>query len=120
MKTRSSLEICLPLVIGVALCLASLPTLVLTLIWLTIGVCSLGHLTLEQMPANGIPWQWFRGPRSVVLWIFHLAWWPWYMRFELKKIAARAREVIKSRCGGLSGTRRIHRAKRKSNGDDRS
>lgn len=48
MKTRSSFEICLPLVVFGVACLASLPTLILSLLWLTLGACSVGHRSLEE------------------------------------------------------------------------
>jgi hypothetical protein len=103
MKTRSSLEMCLPLVLCMAACLASLPTLILCLIWLTLGACSIGHRSLAELSADGIPRQWLHGPRSICLWVYHLAWWPWYMRFELREIFARAGEAIRS------GYRRVRR-----------
>ena len=92
MKTRSSFEICLPLVLCVAACLVSLPTLILTLIWLTLGAASIGYRSLAELPTDGIPRQWLRGPRSICLWFYHLTWWPWYMRAELREIAARIRK----------------------------
>jgi hypothetical protein len=98
MKTRSSFEIRLPLVLFGVACLASPPTLILSLIWLTLGACSIGHHSLEELPAEGVPRQWLRGPRSIVLWFYHLAWWPWYMRFELREIAARTRLAIETSC----------------------
>jgi hypothetical protein len=57
MKTRSSFEICLPLVLCVAACLVSLPTLILTLIWLTLGAASIGYRSLAELPTDGIPRQ---------------------------------------------------------------
>jgi hypothetical protein len=98
MKTRSSLEICLPLVLCAAACVASLPMLILSLVWLTLGVCSIGYRSLRELPTEGISRQWLSGPRSIVLWFYHLAWWPWYMRFELREIAARTRLAIETSC----------------------
>ncbi|MGF6725202.1 hypothetical protein P3T43_004573 [Paraburkholderia sp. GAS41] len=57
MKTRKSFEICLPLVLCVAACLVSLPTLILTLIWLTLGAASIGYRSLAELPTDGIPRQ---------------------------------------------------------------
>ena len=34
------------------------------------------------------------------LWFYHLAWWPWYIRVELRDIAARAAEAIESVTAG--------------------
>jgi hypothetical protein len=117
MKTRSSFEICLPLVLCVTACLASLPTLILSLVWLTLGACSIGHRSLDELPSIGIPRQWLHGPRSIVLWFYHLAWWPWYMRFELRAIAARAGEAIESGCRRV-GRRWPARASKRSTDDD--
>ncbi|SIO39485.1 hypothetical protein SAMN05444172_1583 [Burkholderia sp. GAS332] len=119
MKTRSSLEICLPLVLCVVACLVSLPTLIITLIWLTLGACSIGYRSLAEFPADGIPRRWLRGPRSICLWFYHLVWWPWYMRVELREIATRVGQAIES------GYRRVVRkgppraSKRSSDGDDK-
>jgi hypothetical protein len=54
MKTRSALEICLPLDLFVAACALSLPTLLIAISWMTIGVISLGHHALESFPRDGI------------------------------------------------------------------
>ena len=105
MKTRSSFEICLPLVVFGVACLASLPTLILSLLWLTLGACSVGHRSLEEFPADGIPRHWLRGPCSVILWLYHLAWWPWYMRSELQQLGGSiANALNKMRHHGRNGT----------------
>jgi hypothetical protein len=70
MKTRSSLEICLPLVVFVAACTLSIPTLVIAAFWMTIGVVSLGHRALENFPRDGICREWFRGGRAACLWFY--------------------------------------------------
>ena len=119
MKTRSSFEICLPLLLCVAACLASLPTLVFSLIWLTLGACSIGHRSLEELPADGIPRLWLRGPRSIVLWFYHLAWWPWYMRYELQGIAARAGEAIESGYRRVRHRKSLRAPKQKADGDEK-
>jgi hypothetical protein len=119
MKTRTSFEICLPLVLCVAACLASLPTLVLSIIWLTLGVCSIGHRPLEELPAEGVSRQWLRGPRTIVLWFYHLAWWPWYMRFELREIVARAGEAIESGCHQVGRKSSRRATKRRIDGGDK-
>jgi hypothetical protein len=49
MQTRSSFEICLPLVLLILARCASLPILILSLIWLTLGVCSIGHHSLKEL-----------------------------------------------------------------------
>ncbi|CAE6847414.1 hypothetical protein R70006_07398 [Paraburkholderia domus] len=119
MKTRSSLEICLPLFVFAVACLVSLPTLILALVWLTLGACSIGHHSLEELPTDGIQRQWLHGPRSICLWFYHLAWWPRYMRVELREIAARAGEAIESayRRAGRKGAPRASR--RRAAGDDK-
>ena len=73
MKTRSALEICLPLALFIAACALSLPTLLIAIAWMTIGVISLGHRTLERFPADGIRREWLRGYREACLLFYHLA-----------------------------------------------
>lgn len=89
MKTRSTVEICLPLALFVAACVLSLTTLVIAFAWMTIGVVSLGHRTFESFPTDGIRREWLRGYRGACLWFYHLACWPWYMRSTLRDIADR-------------------------------
>lgn len=74
MKTRSALEICLPLALFIAACALSLPTLMIAVVWMTIGVISLGHRTLESFPTDGIRREWLRGYRRACLLFYHLAW----------------------------------------------
>jgi hypothetical protein len=119
MKTRSSFEICLPLVLCVVACLMSLPTLILTLIWLTLGAASIGYRSLAELPTDGIPRQWLRGPRSICLWFYHLTWWPWYMRVELRGIAARFGQAIESGYRRLAPKERASNPKRGSDSDDK-
>jgi hypothetical protein len=87
MKTRSPLTICLPFAIFVAACALSLPTLVIAIVWMTVGVMALGHRGLESFPTTGIHRKWLRGYRAACLWFYHLAWWPWYMRSSIQDIA---------------------------------
>jgi hypothetical protein len=89
-KTRLALEICLPLALFVAACALSLPTLLIAVAWMTIGVISLGHRALESFPTDGIRREWLRGYRGACLLFYHLAWWPWYMRSPLRDSADRA------------------------------
>ncbi|WP_028225319.1 hypothetical protein [Paraburkholderia ferrariae] len=96
MKLRSSLEICLPLAVFVAACALSIPTLVLALIWLTIGVCSIGHRALNDFPTADIPRRWLRGPRRGCLWFYHLAWWPRYTPVNLRALAGRPSKAGKA------------------------
>jgi len=91
MKKRSTLEICLPLALFVGACALSLPTLLIAIAWMTIGVISLGHRSLESFPTDGIRREWLRGYRGACLTFYHLAWWPWYMRTSLRASADRIR-----------------------------
>jgi hypothetical protein len=86
MRTHSALEICLPLALFVAACALSLPTLVIAFLWMTIGVVSVGHRTLDSFPTDGMPRKWLKGYRGACLWFYHLAWWPWYMRASIRDI----------------------------------
>ncbi|SAL63773.1 hypothetical protein AWB69_07161 [Caballeronia udeis] len=94
MKKRSALEICLPLALFVAACALSLPTLLIAIAWMTIGVISVGHRTLETFPTDGIRQEWLRGYRGACLLFYHLAWWPWYMRTPLRDNADRIRRHV--------------------------
>src|SRR6266404_1938164 len=101
MKTRSTFELCLPLGLFVAACALSFPTLVIALAWMTIGVTSLGHRTLESFPTDGIPREWLRGYRGACLWFYHLAWWPWYMRSYLQLFSDQIGRALLSKSNSL-------------------
>jgi hypothetical protein len=87
MKNRSPLTVCLPLALFIAACFLSLPTFVIAVVWITIGVMALGHRTLESFPSTGIRREWLRGYRAALVWFYHLAGWPWYMRSPIRDIA---------------------------------
>src|ERR1700682_1377970 len=89
MKTRSALEICLPLALFIAACALSLTTLLIAVARMTIGVISLGHRRIEGFPTDGIRREWLRGYRGACLLFYRLAWWPWYMRSPLRDSANR-------------------------------
>ncbi|MEM5314262.1 hypothetical protein [Paraburkholderia sp. JHI869] len=91
MRTRSSFEICAPLGIFVIACALSMPTLVIAIVWMTLGVCCLGYRTLADFPTDGVPHRWRHGVRGGCLLFYHLAWWPWYMRHELRDFATQAK-----------------------------
>jgi hypothetical protein len=52
MKTRSALILCLPLALFFAACLLSVPTFVIAVVWMTVGVMALGHRTFESFPST--------------------------------------------------------------------
>jgi hypothetical protein len=116
MKNRSPLILCLPLVLFIAACLLSLPTFVVAVVWMTIGVMALGHRPLESFPSTGIRREWLRGYRAAFVWFYHLAWWPWYMRSSIRdvggRIGAALRRVKKSRGKGADSP-----SDHQSNGD---
>lgn len=87
MKSRSSVQICLPAIVLGAACLLSVPTLVLALLWIFAGTVCVGYRDLKSFPSDGVPSRWQTGIRSGFLWFYHLAWWPWYMRVELAHLA---------------------------------
>lgn len=97
MKTRSAIEICLPLALFVAACALSLATLVIAITWMTIGVISLGHRDLESFPIVGIHRKWLKGCRGACLLFYHLAWWPWYMQTPLREGADRIGQLMFTR-----------------------
>ena len=112
MRTRSSFEICAPLGIFALACVLSFPTRILAIGWMTLGACCLGYRTIGDFPADGIPRRWLRGVRGACLFFYHLAWWPWYMRRELREFALRVRRVF------VSG--RLPRGTDASTGENRS
>ena len=80
-------------------------------------MCSVGYRPLTEMPDAGVPRQWRHGPRSAVLWFYHLAWWPWYMRVDLHALAARIGQTIRKwrgpdSSGASAASRRNSDAKR--------
>lgn len=97
MKARSGFEISLPAILLGAACLLSIPTLVLAVVWIFIGMVCLGHRELNQFPADGVPRHWQRGARSWLLWCYHIAWWPWYMRADLSFACASTRLILRRR-----------------------
>ncbi|SAL51893.1 hypothetical protein AWB71_02832 [Caballeronia peredens] len=86
MKSRSGIEISLPAIILGTACLISVPTLMLALLWLFVGAACIGHRDLETFPTDGVPRRWRTGARGWILWIYHIAWWPWYMRAEISQL----------------------------------
>jgi hypothetical protein len=83
MKTRSSFELCLPAALLAVACALSVPACVFALVWMGIGVACLGHRDLRDFPRERIELRWLFGVRAVLLWCFHLAWWPWYVRGDI-------------------------------------
>ncbi|CAG9267932.1 hypothetical protein PUN4_550105 [Paraburkholderia unamae] len=61
---------------------------------MTIGVCTLGYRSLEDFPTDRIPRSWLRGRRRSLVLFYHLAWWPWYMRAELRDFASHVRSHL--------------------------
>jgi hypothetical protein len=89
MRNRSLFSICLPFGVFITACALSRFTLIVAVLWMTIGVISLGHRPLESFPSAGISRKWLRGYRSALVWFYHLAWWPWYMRASMQGVAHR-------------------------------
>ncbi|CAM2154744.1 protein of unknown function [Pararobbsia alpina] len=87
MKTRSSIEMCAPAAIVAALCVLSVPTLIVALVWMTAGVCAVGYRSLEEFPVDRISWRWLRGSRRSVTHFYHLACWPRYVKTEVREFA---------------------------------
>lgn len=100
MKTRSPVEICAPSGIFALACMLSIPTCILAVIWMTVGVCCLGYRSPDQFPTEGIPRRWRFGIRGAFLHFWHLAWWPWYMRDELRQCALYVRRIFMHRIPG--------------------
>lgn len=97
MKTRSKLQIVAPSIIFALACLLSLPTCIFAIGWMTAGVCCLGYRSLDDFPTPGIPHTWRRGMRGAWVLFYHLAWWPWYMRTELRECSVRLRAFFTQR-----------------------
>jgi hypothetical protein len=75
-ENPSLLDICPPLVLCVSAWPASLPTLILALVWLTLGACWVGYRSLRELLTEGISSQWLSAPHRMVLQFYRLAWWP--------------------------------------------
>jgi hypothetical protein len=96
MKNRSSVEICAPVLIFAVLCVLSVPTLVMAIAWMTMGVCAVGYRAFEAFPTDGFTWRWLRGRRRAVVHFYHLACWPRYVRTELREFGlAVSRRVVR-------------------------
>jgi hypothetical protein len=79
-KSRSAVEICLPLAVLCIACACSVTTRLIAATWMGVGVACLGHRPLRDFPRDGIELRWQFGIRAWILWCFHMAWWPWYVR----------------------------------------
>jgi hypothetical protein len=86
MKNRSAVEITSPIFIFAVLCVLGIPTLIVALAWLMVGICAVGYRTLDAFPTDRIGWRWLRGPRRHLLHFYHLACWPRYVQGELSEI----------------------------------
>jgi hypothetical protein len=94
MKSRSAFEICLPGAVLIVAGLLSTPTLILAMLWMFAGAVAVGHRDVRTFPREGIPVRWHWGWRSSILSIYHLAWWPWYMRQEIAQFVTQMRQRI--------------------------
>ena len=54
MKTRSLIEISAPIFVVATMCVLSVPTFIVALIWMTAGACAAGYRTLEEFPIERI------------------------------------------------------------------
>ncbi|KXU92115.1 hypothetical protein CR51_31265 [Caballeronia megalochromosomata] len=91
MKSRTGFEICLPILLFGAASVFSVPTLILAIVWMLIGTICLGHREFKSFPTDGFGLRWRAGKRGAILWFYHIAWWPWYMRADIAQITAKAR-----------------------------
>ena len=108
MSTRSPFEICAPLGIFVVACALSVPTLVIAIAWMTLGACCLGYLTLADFPTDGAPHRWRHGARGGCLLFYHVAWWPWYTRHELREFASQTQKFVSGKGSRSSESRSGH------------
>ncbi|WP_156954366.1 hypothetical protein [Paraburkholderia acidipaludis] len=98
MKTRSSCNIWLPIGGFAVACLLSVPTLVLALAWLSIGVCAIGYRSLDTFPVEGFSVKWLCGRRRACLWFHHLLYWPRHIEPGLQEIATRTAKHVAESC----------------------
>ncbi|CAG9267960.1 hypothetical protein [Paraburkholderia unamae] len=110
MRTRSPFEICAPFGIFVIACALSIPTLVIAMAWMTLGVCCLGYRTLADFPTDGVPHRWRHGMRGGCLLFYHLAGWPWYMRHDLRAFARHSQRFTSGKRSRNRGARADHDA----------
>jgi hypothetical protein len=82
-KLRLPFEICLLAILFAVACSLSVFTCAVALIWMTLGVMSIGHRPLASFPTMGLGSQWRRGYRAACLWFYHLARWPWHVQPSL-------------------------------------
>ena len=61
MRSRSTVELCLPAVLLSAALACSFPTRVFAAVWVTVGVVSVGHRELNSFPTVGIDARWQKG-----------------------------------------------------------
>ncbi|HTR08874.1 MAG TPA: hypothetical protein VMJ11_19930 [Paraburkholderia sp.] len=108
MSTRSPFEICAPLGIFVVACALSVPTIVIAIAWMTLGACCLGYLTLADFPTDGAPHRWRHGARGGCLLFYHVAWWPWYTRHELREFASQTQKFVSGKGSRSSESRSGH------------
>jgi len=107
-STRSPFEICAPLGIFVVACALSVPTIVIAIAWMTLGACCLGYLTLADFPTDGAPHRWRHGARGGCLLFYHVAWWPWYTRHELREFASQTQKFVSGKGSRSSESRSGH------------
>lgn len=117
MRTRSRLDICLPLAIFAVLCGISVPTMIAALGWMTIGLIAIGHRAFDSFPNVAPDNRWRTGYRVAIVHFYHLAWWPWYKRFSLLRICRRMRRRPRKLSQSTSREKAAYR--RQSNGEHR-
>lgn len=96
MKSRTGFEICFPILLFGTACILSMPTFILAALWMLIGSICLGHREFKSFPTDGFVPRWRSGTRGAILWFYHIAWWPWYMRANIAQITVKARHKRKT------------------------
>lgn len=78
MKKRSTWEMCLPIVLTLAVAVFSLAGALIVFGWYTIGFIAFKVLGVK-VTTMGRGETWKRGDRRIALVAYHLFWWPWFV-----------------------------------------
>lgn len=89
MRTHPKAELCLPLIVFAVFCAASIPTLIVALCWMMIGLIAIGHRSFESYRVIVREREWKNGYRAVIVGSYHIACWPTYTRKDLRRMIRR-------------------------------
>jgi hypothetical protein len=79
MRIRTYSNVAVPMAVLMLACAVSLPTAIVAVAWLAIGVVAIGYRSLDSFPSLGLGPVWRQGPLSIFVWSHHLVCWPKYV-----------------------------------------